>query len=172
MQRILSINMVHLLVGPISTIYAFMFSLFVAIIYVRRLVAYMGSILGVLVFLFVFACSTIASPEALCPSSTFDFGERPATATVTNAFPVVNAGDADLALGDARACCGATLSVPNPVVAPGATNLVLATLSLTGREPGRPVRKALYLATSDPARPWLRFEFTGSVSPAKEAEGQ
>ena len=116
--------------------------------------------------------STLASPEALCPSSAFDFGERPTSATVTNAFPVVNAGDADLALGDARACCGATLSVPNPVVAPGATNLVVATLSLAGREPGRPVRKALYLATNDPARPWLRFEFTGSVSPAKEVEGR
>ena len=46
------------------------------------------------------------------------------------------------------------------------------TLSLAGREPGRPVRKALYLATNDPARPWLRFEFTGSVSPAKESEGR
>ena len=114
----------------------------------------------------------VASPEALCPSSTFDFGEQPATATVTNAFPVVNTGDADLALGDARACCGAVLSVPNPVVVPGATNLVMATLSLAGREPGRPVRKALYLATNDPARPWLRFEFSGSVSPAKEAEGR
>ena len=91
---------------------------------------------------------------------------------MTNAFPVVNVGDADLALGDARVCCGATLSVPNPVVAPGATNLVVATLSLAGREPGRPVRKALYLATNDPARPWLRFEFTGSVSPAKEVEGR
>ena len=54
--------------------------------------------------MFLFLCaSTLAAPEALCPSSTFDFGERPATATVTNAFPVVNAGDADLALGDARA---------------------------------------------------------------------
>ena len=46
----------------------------------------------------------LAVPEALCPSTTFDFDERPATATVTNAFPVVNIGDADLALGDARAC--------------------------------------------------------------------
>ena len=129
----------------------------------------MLALLGIVAF---FSLSTLAAPEALCPSSTFDFGERSATATVTNAFPVVNVGDADLALGDARACCGAALSVPNPVVAPGATNLVLATLSLTGREPGRPVRKALYLATNDPAHPWLRFEFTGSVFPAKEAEGQ
>ena len=72
---------------------------------------------------------------------------------MTNAFPVMNVGNADLALGDARACCGATLS-------------------LAGREPGRPVRKALYLATNDPARPWLRFEFTGSVSPVKEAESR
>ena len=123
-------------------------------------------------FVFNLSLSAMASPEALCPSSAFDFGERPTSATVTNAFPVVNAGDADLALGDARACCGATLSVPNPIVAPGATNLVVATLSLVGREPGRPVRKALYLATNDPARPWLRFEFTGSVSPAKEVEGR
>ena len=33
-------------------------------------------------------------------------------------------------------------------------------------------KQALYLATNDPARPWLRFEFTGSVSPAKEVEGR
>ena len=45
--------------------------------------------------------SAPASPEALCPSSTFDFGEQPAT--VTNAFPVVNVGDADLAQSDACA---------------------------------------------------------------------
>ena len=128
-----------------------------------------GSIIGIF---FLLCTSAPAAPEALCPSSAFDFGERPTSATVTNAFPVVNVGDADLALGDASACCGAALSVPNPVVAPGATNLVVATLWLAGREPGRPVRKALYLATNDPARPWLRFEFTGSVSPAKEAEGQ
>ena len=50
---------------------------------------------------FLLVLRALASPEALCPSSTFDFGEQPAT--VTNAFPVVNAGDADLAQSDACA---------------------------------------------------------------------
>ena len=52
---------------------------------------------------FLLVLRALASPEALCPSSTFDFGRKPASATVTSAFPVVNVGDADLALGDARA---------------------------------------------------------------------
>ena len=57
-----------------------------------------AEVMGVFLFL---CASALASPEALCPSSTFDFGRKPTSATVTNAFPVVNVGDADLALGDA-----------------------------------------------------------------------
>ena len=34
-------------------------------------------------------------------SATDAYGRKPTSATVTNAFPVVNIGDADLALGDA-----------------------------------------------------------------------
>lgn len=117
-----------------------------------------------LIWLLLASATVFAAPQARCDAPNHDFGAMPGDATVRHVFHVSNAGDGLLNLKIASACCGARAELSADLLAPSETAEVVVAFTLAGRSGA--VGKTIYLATGDPAAPYLRLHLSGSVSGA------
>ncbi len=103
-----------------------------------------------------------SAPVIACDEPVWNFGERPADATVVHVFEIWNRGDAPLEISRVRACCGTSAMLADQVVAPGTSTTVRVTSSLRGRR-GRQLR-TVYVHSNDPRQPLFQLRVTGSVA--------
>jgi hypothetical protein len=124
--------------------------------HISRLCLFAGSLI-----LLTLTTSAVAAPVAVCVAPALEFGTQTDDVVVRHLFQVENRGDAPLVLRTGRACCGATVTVPEQPVAPGSNAILRVELKLRGRS-GK-VAKAVYIQTNDPKQAVLRLELNGRV---------
>lgn len=107
------------------------------------------------------------APVIHCDEPVFSFGDRSTAASVAHVFVIWNRGDAPLEISRVRACCGATATLADQVVAPGTNTTVRVVASLRGRR-GQ-VQRNIYVASNDPRQPQYRLGLVGSVAAPAQA---
>ena len=100
-----------------------------------------------------------AAPAIWCRNPARDFGSAPTSSNLTFAFDIGNRGDAPLAIGRIRACCGASAAIDVTEIAPGSGAVLRVNLSLGGS--GGRITKSVYVSSNDPACPYLQLSMEG-----------
>jgi len=106
------------------------------------------------------------APRLEVPLTTYDFGWRDATETVTNRFVLRNTGKADLHLKSIQTSCGCARAEPaSRVIAPGAETVLEVLLALRGLQGQQ--RKSVSVLSNDPETPnltlWMQGEARAAV---------
>ena len=107
-----------------------------------------------------------ASPKALLPVETFDFGEIPEGVLVCREFTLLNLGDEELVLGTVAPSCACTSApLPRDCLAPGESLSIKVCFDSSGYG-GKRVFESVSIRTNDPEQPWVRLGLSGYVRPA------
>lgn len=97
-----------------------------------------------------------------------DMGEVRQGARVERVFRLRNSGDAPLVISQVKTSCGCTAALPSQTTfAAGETGELRAIFDSRGFS--GPVRKSIYLYSTDPARPAIEIVMQGKVIPLLEA---
>jgi hypothetical protein len=116
---------------------------------------------GLLAATVLFAASARGAPRIACREAVYDFGSAANTGRIERAFVIRNEGDAELKIGELRACCGSSMRMDAKTIAPGSNAVASVTFSLGGRQGQQ--RKAFYIASNDPAQPYFQLLLVGTA---------
>ena len=115
------------------------------------------------VLLLCVSTALAGEPKLVCDEPVFSFGNVEGSNSVEHSFVLWNRGDAPIIIGKLRGCCGATVAVSAPTIAPGSNTILKIVLSLAGAN--GEVRKSVYVASNDPKQPYLQVRLEGMARP-------
>jgi len=103
------------------------------------------------------------TPTIVCETPVYEFGVMGNTGTVEHTYTIWNRGDSPLEINRFTSCCGSTARLGSKTIAPGTNTTFHVQLPLKGRQ--NEVRKAFYLGTNDPLKPYYQLLLRGTAEP-------
>ncbi|MEI6970337.1 MAG: DUF1573 domain-containing protein [bacterium] len=100
-------------------------------------------------------------PRIGCKEPEYLFGELSNTGTVEHGFLIQNLGDAPLAIGKVKSCCGATAEISAQIISPGSNATLQIIFPLKGRKGDQ--KKSFYVGSNDRTQPYFQVRLTGTA---------
>lgn len=122
----------------------------------------------VAVVFFAIAPCTWAVPKICCDNPVWDLGDRPNGGALTHEYRIENQGDEPLLFGKVKSCCGLTVDFPDKELLPGSHAVCKVRFDIS-RRAGK-LNKAIYIASNDPALPYLILNIRGFLQQAMAIE--
>lgn len=109
-----------------------------------------------------------ASPEAVLPVRSHDFGRVRPSETVSRVFEIANRGSTPLVISNGYTTCSCTTAeISAGVIPPGKSGLVTVTFTGSQVQAGTKVRRGVVFETNDPMHPQIEVWIQATVSSAE-----